>query len=333
MGKGRLGRWGRWAMLGGATLATALGMAQTSAMAQSFPSRQARVIVPFPAGGAVDVVARIIAAGMAAQSGHPVIVENKPGANSLLAVETVMRSQADGHTLLFSSDDTFTIVPQLTANLTYDPTKELVPVILVGRILMVMVVNASVPVNSLPALIARARANPGSLSYSSHGSGSSTHLEMELLKSLAKIDILHVPYKGVAPALTAAAAGEVQVTITGYGTARGLIEDGKLRPIAIASPERVAALPNVPTTGESGYGNVDATTLLGFFVPAKTPPEIINRIKESVARALTSPDTRKQVEARYIVVTDVGPKAYAEELAARSRLHAEAIRVSGAKAE
>jgi tripartite-type tricarboxylate transporter receptor subunit TctC len=317
-----------------ALVAGTLDAWQTCAFAQVFQSRQVRIIVPFAPGAAVDVVARIIANGLAAQWGNPVIVENRAGGSTVTAAEVVARSDPDGQTLLFTVDDTFTVVPHLSRHLSFDPMKDLLPINLVAKILMVMVVNPAVPADSLPALIAYGRTNPRGLNYSSSGLGSMIHLAMEMLKSSAKVDILHVPYRGIAPALTAVAAGETQITISGYGTARGLIEARRVRPLVIASPERVAALPNVPTTGEFGYDSVDATSWLGLAAPAKTPSETINRINESVSRVLHDPEIRTQlIDARDLVVTDIGPTGFAGQIARKFKSMAEAVRVSGAKGD
>ena len=304
-----------------------------AANAQVFPSRPVRIIVPFTPGAAVDVVARMIATALAAQWGSPVIVDNRPGGGTITASEAVAQSEPDGHTMLFTVDDTFTIVPHLSRKISFTPLSSLVPVNLSAKILMVIVANGSLPVDSLPALISRARAGSiRELSYSSSGNGSSTHLAMETLKSLTKIDILHVPYKGVAPALTAAAAGEVQLTMTGFGTARGLIESGRLKPLAVASPEHVAGLPNVPTTGELGMGDVDATVWLGLAAPARTPAETVARINAAVSRVLNTPDMKKQLtEARGLVVADIGPKEFAEQLQRKSNFNAEAMRRAGVR--
>jgi tripartite-type tricarboxylate transporter receptor subunit TctC len=304
------------------------------AIAQSGSARPMRLIVPFDPGAAVDVVARILARGLAAQLDRTVIVENRPGASTLLAAQQVARSEPDGDTLLFSIDDTFTIVPHLTKTLTFDPNRELVPLNLVGKILMVLVANKSLPADSLPALISLARAKPTELSYGSSGPGSATHLAMEMLKHSAKVDILHVPFRGLAPALTAAASGHVQMTMIGYGTARGMLNEGKLiKPIVIASPERVAALPNVPTTAELGYPEVDATSWLAVAGPAAMPAETLARANEAVTRALDRPDVRQEIDARDILLTNVGPKAFAEAIARRSKVNEEAVRISGAQRE
>jgi tripartite-type tricarboxylate transporter receptor subunit TctC len=303
------------------------------AVAQQSSSKLARIIVPFAPGAAVDVVGRMLATALSAQWGKTVIVENRPGGRTLVAAETVARSEPDGDTLLFCLDDTFTIVPHLSKNAPFDPNKELVPINLVGTITMALTANPSLPVDSLSMLVAYARVNPTAVSYASSGSGSLSHLAMEMLKAQAKINMIHVPYRGLAPAQTAVVAGEVQVGILGFGSSRGMIESGRLRAIAIASPERVAALPNVPTTDESGYPRVDATSRLTLAGPAKMSAETVDEVSGAVSRVLSSSDLRKQIEARDIAVTNMGPKPFAEEIEKLSRLNAEAVRIAGVEAE
>ena len=256
-------------------------------------------------------------------------MENRPGGRTLIAAEAVAHSEPDGDTLLLCLDDTFTIVPHLSKHAPLDPNKELVPINLVGTITMAMVVNPSLPVDSLPALVAYARANPSAVSYGSSGSGSLSHLAMEMLKAQAKIDMVHVPYRGLAPATTAVIAGEVQTAILGFGSSRSMIDSGRLRPIAIASPERVSALPNVPTTGEVGYGRVDATSRLTLAGPARMSSEMVERVNATVSGVLNNPDMRAQIAARDIVVTNMGPKPFAQEIEKLSRLNAEAVRDFG----
>jgi tripartite-type tricarboxylate transporter receptor subunit TctC len=295
--------------------------------------RLARIIVPFAPGAAVDVIARMLAGALSAQWGKTVIVENRPGGRTLIAAEAVARSEPDGDSLLLCLDDTLTIVPRLSNNAPFDPSKELVPINLVGTITMAMLVNPSLPLDSLPALVDYARANPTAVSYGSSGSGSLSHLAMEVLKAQAHINMVHVPYRGLAPATTAVVAGEVQTAILGFGSSRSMIESGRLRAIAIASPERVAALPDVPTTGESGYGRVDATSRLTLAGPARMSAESISRVNEAVSRVLSSPDMRAQIAARDIIVTNMGPKPFAQEIERLSRLNAEAVRIAGVTME
>ena len=318
-------------MLRGLCLAVAVAMLAwpVAALAQAFPTRPVRIVVPYPPGAAADALARLIANGLSAQWPHQVIVDNRPGGNSIIGAEMVVRAEPDGHTLLFASDDTFTIIPHLFRKLPIDPIKDLVPVNLSAKVSMIIVANPSAAVDSLPALLARAREHPGKLSYGSYGSGGSAHLAMETLKSLAKVDILHVPYKGVAPAITAVVAGEVQIAVAGYGTTRGFFEAGRLKPLAIASPERIAQLPNIPTLGELGYGEVDATAWWGIAAPAKTPADIVNRIHEAVSRAMNSPETRRMIDARGLVLLDIGPSAFAERIAREYSSRAKAVRQAG----
>jgi tripartite-type tricarboxylate transporter receptor subunit TctC len=313
-------------------LAVAADAGRNVASAQLAPARPIRIIVPFDPGAAVDVVARMVARGLSTHLDRTVIVENRPGGSTLVAAQQVARSEPDGDTLLFCLDDTFTIVPHLTKTLTFDPNKELVPLNLVGKIQMIVVANKAMPANNLPELIALARANPTSLNYGSSGPGSATHLSFEMLKHSAGIDILHVPFRGLAPALTATAAGTVQMTMIGYGTARGMFAEDKLiKPVVVASPERVAPLPNVQTTAELGYSQVDATSWLAIAGPATMSAETIARISDALARAINSPEVRQQIEARDILVTNIGPKEFAEAIARRSKLNEEAVRISGAQ--
>ena len=207
---------------------------------QDSSSKVARLVVPFAPGAAVDVVARMMAPALAVRWGKSVIVENRPGGRTLIAADAVARSEPDGDTLLFCLDDFFTIVPHLLKPGIADPYKDLVPINLVGTIPMAFVVNPSLPVNSLPALIAYARANPSALNYGSSGSGSLTHLAMEVLKAQANISMVHVPYRGLEPVRVGLLSGEIQTGILGYGSSRSMIEGGKLRLIAIASPDRIS---------------------------------------------------------------------------------------------
>jgi tripartite-type tricarboxylate transporter receptor subunit TctC len=324
----RLSRAFRMLFCGALLAPIALWLCADVSFAQS---RQIRLVVPFAPGGGVDGAARIVAAGLAAHLGRTVIVENRPGASTLTAAEMVARSEPDGDTLLFTVDETFTVIPLLSKHLSIQPSKELVPINLVGKILMIVLTNPSVPVSTLPELINYARTNPKGVNYASTGPGSALHLSMEMLKHVANVQMLHVPYRGTAPALTAVAAGDVQVSQAGYATAGGLIDAGKLKPIAIASPERVAALPNVPTTHELGYGKVDSTTWLGIAAPVRTPPETVDRINQAISAVLKNPEVRKQlVETRHFVISDVGPSEFARQMQERFQLNAEAVKIAGA---
>jgi tripartite-type tricarboxylate transporter receptor subunit TctC len=310
---------------------SAAWQAPAQAQAESFPSRPVKIIVPFVPGAAADALARTIANSLQAQWGQPVIVDNRPGGNTVIGTELVVRSPADGHTLLFTSDDTFTALSHLMRNLPFDPIKDLVPVNIPAKVTMLIVAHPATPADTLPAVIAHARAKPGALSYGSYGNGSNPHLMIETLKSQAKIDLLHVPYKGVAQAQAAVVGGEVQLSVTGYGTARGMIDAGRLKAIAVTGPERIPQLPNLPTTAELGYPDVDSTVWWGFAAPAKTPADIVNKINASISRALKSPELRKALEARALVELNLGPKEAAERIAREHPARAAVVRRSGAK--
>jgi tripartite-type tricarboxylate transporter receptor subunit TctC len=316
-----------------AILAATVAGYRNSALAEVVSSRPVRLIVPFDPGAAVDVAARILARGLSTQWKRPVIVENRPGGSMVVGARYVANSEPDGDTLLLCLDDLFTTLPHLTKTVSFDANKELVPVNLVGKILIILVANKSLPAHTLPQLIDLARAKPGTLSYGSSGPGSATHLQMEMLKHLANIDILHVPFRGLGPALNATMSGVVQMTMIGYGTARGMIEDGtQIMPIVVTSPQRVPELPNIPTIGELGYPQIDSTSWLALAAPAKVSPETLNRINDDVSRELSgSSETRKQLEARNIIVTNIGPKPFAEEIARRYRINGEAVRIAGAQ--
>lgn len=305
----------------------------TPAQAADYPVRPVRVIVPFAPGAAADTVARLIANGLSQKWGQQVIVDNRSGGNTVIGMETVARAVPDGYTLLFTVNDSFTTVPHLYKKLEIDPLKDLIPINLSAKVAMVLVASAAASIDSVPDLIDRARDRPGTLSYGSYGSGSSVHLSMETLKSLAHIDLVHVPYRGVAPAVAAVAAGEVAVSMAGYGTARGLIDSGRLKPIAVASAERVRELPDVPTLGELGYPQAESSVWWGFVAPAKTPPALVDQINKAISQVLQSPEVRKQIEGRSLTVADVGPKQFAQEIQRESQEQGEAVRRFGAKVD
>jgi len=315
-----------------AVIAATIGC-RNSTRAEVVSSRPVRIIVPFEPGAAVDIVARILAQGLSTRWSRPVIVENRPGGSMVVGAQFVANSEPDGDTLLVCLDDLFTTLPQLTKAPSFDANKELVPVNQIAKILMILVGNRAVAADTLPQLLDLARAKPGILSYGSSGLGSATNLGMEMLKHLANVDILHVPFRGLGPALAATASGTVQMTMIGYGTARGMLEDGtQIKPIVVASPQRVAALPNLPTIGELGYPQVDATSSLALAAPIKISSENFKRINDAVSAELSgSSETRRQIEARDIVVTNLGGQALADEIARRYRLNGEAVRIAGAQ--
>jgi tripartite-type tricarboxylate transporter receptor subunit TctC len=241
------------------------------AFAQNYPDKSIRLVVPFSPGGGSDLVARLIAEPLSQRLGQTVIVDNKPGANAAIGADFVAKAPADGYTLLYTPPGPQITNPSLRAKLPYDPVKDLIPVVRLGVFVALLVVHPSVPANNVRELIAYAKANPGKLNFSSPGVASANHLGGEYLKSRAEIDIVHVPYKGSAPALQDLLSGRVQMTIDTLAVLLPHIKSGALRPIAVAALERSASLVDVPTLAETLEG-FDASSLSYLSVPAGTPP-------------------------------------------------------------
>ena len=306
----------------------------TQALAQAYPSRPVRIIVPYPPGGGVDGIARPIADQLAKRWGQPVVVDNRAGAATLIGAELVAKAAPDGYTLLLTSESTITSNPHMYAKLPYDPLKELAPVTQLISLPQMVVAHPSVSASSLPELVALAKAKPGTLNYGSYGSGSQPHLLYEGLKSQAGIQLTHVPYKGIAPALQAVLAGEVQLTMAGASVARGHIEAGKLKPLAIARQERQALMPNVPTLREAGYPDIDPQSWFGLFATGGSPREAIERIYRDVAAAFAEPEFRQRHMLQrgfdpVLSTPDEFARFIQDDLRAKARL----IKLSGAKAE
>ena len=319
-----------WSALSIAVLAFGIAFVR----ADGFPSRPVRIIVPLNPGAGVDIVARMVANGLSEQTGKSVVVENRSGGATLVGAEVVAQSEPDGHTLLFTPDDTFTILPHLSKSLAFDPNKELIPITGIAKIINIMFVNSTIPVKTLPELIDYARAHPGALSYGTNGQGSAAQLALETLKSRTKIDIVHVPYKGNAPALLATVSGEVQLIMIGYGSAGGFIQDGKLRPIVVTGSQRESNLPDLPTTAELGYPDVDVTTWLTIAAPAKTPANVVKQVNDAFMRVIKNPDMRKQIEDRNLVPTGISSEENTQAIVHRYKVNGEAaVRVFGARLE
>ena len=253
----------------------------------SYPERIIKIVVPFAPGGGTDVVARTLAREMARDLGVSVIVENKPGAGTIIGTQAVAVSEADGYTLLMG---TFAnaVNPSLNAKLPYDPHKDFAPVALVARSFNIVVVNPKSAIRSIADLIAAAKADPGKLSYGTYGTGTSAHLAGELFKNLAKVDLTTVPYKGAAPAITDLIGGQIQVMFTTVASAASLIEAGQLRALAVTSAERSPAFPDLPPVAEAGVPGYAAESWYGLFAPAKTPRDVIDRLNKSAAMAVQS---------------------------------------------
>jgi tripartite-type tricarboxylate transporter receptor subunit TctC len=272
-----------------AMLAAAAFIAPGAASAQeAYPNKPIHMILPFPPGGVTDLLARALGEKLSARLGQPVVVENKPGAGTVLASDYVARAKPDGYTILMAASSLGT-APLIYDKVTYDAVKSFAPVTQVASVVHVLVVSPKLPVTNVKELIAYTKANPGKLSYASTGTGTSTHLEGELLKSMAGIDMVHVPYKGSGPALNDLVGGQLGVMIDALGSSGPFIKAGKLRPLGVTTAKRSASIPELPTLAESGVPGYEAMPWLGLVAPAGTPPEIVDRLHKETAKVLEDP--------------------------------------------
>jgi tripartite-type tricarboxylate transporter receptor subunit TctC len=273
-------------------------------LAQGFPERPVRIIVPLPPGGSPDTIARTIAAGLQGTWSQPVVVENRTGGSQNIGADAVAKSPPDGYTWLLAPDNVFVTNPYIARAATYDPFVDLLPVTEVARIQFLLVVPSSLPVNSVKELIAYAKAHPGELNFGTSGNGSPQHLSAALLQLLAGIKMNHVPYKGAAPAIQDVLAGHVDVMFDNMSSAIPNIKAGRLRALGVASLQRYPALPDLPTIAEQGVPGYETTIWLGLFAPAKTPPAILARLQKEIDGAVKSADYRERLAA-----IDMQPRA------------------------
>jgi tripartite-type tricarboxylate transporter receptor subunit TctC len=314
-----------------ATGAVALPAIPRLAGAQSYPSRPVRLIVGFPAGGSADIVARLIGQSLSERLGQPFIIENRPGAGSNIGTETVVRAPPDGYTLLMVSAANVTNAT-LYDNLNFNFIRDIAPVAFMDRVANVLEVNPSVPAKTVPEFIAYAKANPGKINMASGGTGSSQHVAGELFKMMAGVDLVHVPYRGVAPALTDLLAGQVQVLFDTVPASLPHIRAGKLRALAVTTAARSEALPDVPTVGDfvPGY---EASSIHGIGAPRITPADIIDRLNKEVNAALADPKFKAQIADLGGIVAVGSPADFGKIIAEETEKWAKVVKFSGAKAE
>ncbi|MCR8960684.1 MULTISPECIES: Bug family tripartite tricarboxylate transporter substrate binding protein [unclassified Variovorax] len=270
-------------------------LAAAGVSAQSFPAKPIRWLVPYAAGGGSDFLARTVAQTLSTQVGQPVLVDNKPGGNTALAAAETARAPADGYTVLSADNGTLVFNPALYKSLSYSPTKDLAPVTLMGKFPMILVVGANSGIATAKDFIAKAKAKPGDVSYASAGAGSPHHLAMELLKVEAGLFMVHVPYRGAAPALADVVGGQLPAMMVDLAAGAGFIKGGKVRALAVANPTRLPQLPDVPTFAELGYKNVEAAALVGVVVPSATPPEVVNTLNRQLVAAINEPSVRTRM--------------------------------------
>ncbi|MCW5603657.1 MAG: tripartite tricarboxylate transporter substrate binding protein [Burkholderiales bacterium] len=282
-------------------LCAAIGMAGTAlavdAQAQIYPARPIRMICPFPPGGTTDVVARLVAQRLTEAWGQQAVVDNRPGAGGIIGTEIVAKATPDGHTVLLGSITTHAVNPALYKKLSFDPVRDFAPVSLVVSSPQLLAVHPSVAAKSVKDLLALAKAKPGQLNYASAGAGTSPHLTFELFKSMAGIDVMHVPYKGTGPAITDLLGGQVQMMITGVVALMPHVKSGKLRGLGVTSAKRVAALPDLPTVIESGITGFDVNSWFGVFLPGGTPKSIVTKMNAEIQKMLAIPEVRQRLTA------------------------------------
>ena len=302
--------------------------------AYAWPTKPVRIVVAYPPGGGIDVLARQLADKLGPAWGQPVVVENRPGANTIVASDAVAKSSPDGHTILMTTDATFSINPHLYAKLPYDAQRDFVPVTMLVLLQQLLVAHPSLPANTLAELIGLAKRKPGSINYASYGSGSQPHLAGEMLKNRAAIDLVHVPYKGISLAVPALMAGEVHLTFAGIATSMPQLKAGRIKALAIGGTARSPLLPQVPTFAELGFPEVQTHAWFGLFLPAGSPRDAVTRIYQDARKILEEPEFRQKelVQKGYEVVGS-RPEEFVNYLKNDSESRARAVKISGAKAE
>jgi len=310
----------------------ALAVATSSALAQTaYPSRPIRLIVPFAAGGGLEITARSIGQKLTAKHGQSIVIDNRPGAATIVGSDIASKATPDGYTLLMITT-TFAINPSLYAKLPYDPLRDFAPVTQINSVPNILVVNPSLAAQSVRELIALAKAKPGQLNYASAGAGTSPHLATELFKTMAGIDMTHIPYKGIPPAVTDVIAGRVSMLMTTTISAGPHMKSGKLRALAVTSPKRLSAMPDIATIGETVPG-YEADAFQGMVAPAGVSKQIVRQLADDIAAVIKLPDIRERITADGAEPIGSTPEAFAAFLKKEMAKWGKVVKDSGAKAE
>ncbi|WP_334157486.1 Bug family tripartite tricarboxylate transporter substrate binding protein [Oryzomicrobium sp.] len=302
-----------------------------SAQADAWPSKPIRLIVPFPPGGAADAVGRLYAEKLSEAFKQPVVVDNKPGAGTAIAAEAAAKAAPDGYTLSLAPAGQLTVLPHLNKKLPYDPVKDFAPVSLLASVPYVIGASASLPAANVKELVVRAKAQPGKITYSSCGNGTICHLAGELFKSQTGTDLLHVPYKGSAPAVTALLGGEVDLAFDTLTVLAPQVKAGKIKALAISSRERSPLLPNVPTAIEQGLGHYEAASWFGLVVPAATPKDVVKRLNAELVRIARLPEVQEKLAAQGLDTLSSSPEKFAELIREDYSKWGKVVQASGAK--
>lgn len=314
-------------------LALVCALAPQLLLAQDYPSKPIKLIVPFAAGGPADTQARWLGTKLAAALGQQVVIDNRGGAGGILGAQAVATAPADGYTLLFSSVGAIAIAPYIAEKVPYSPKTDLVPVVRFATAPTVLVAGAKAPYPSLSALVAHAKSAPGRVSFASAGPGTTTHLGSELLKQEAGIDMIHVPYKGASPALNDVMGGMVDVMFADAPVVLPFIKAGRLKALAIGTPQRVAALPDVPTTAESGYKGVLVSTWYGVLAPGKTPAAVVAKVNKAVNAVIASAEGKAFFAAQGLEANGGTPEAFGTFIQSESTRWTGLAKAAGVKME
>ncbi|MFM9969367.1 MAG: tripartite tricarboxylate transporter substrate binding protein [Burkholderiales bacterium] len=314
--------------------ALALALFSPSLLAQSYPAKPVRMVIGLPPGGGSDPMARVLAQRLTVMWGQPVVVENRPGANTIIATEIVAKAPGDGLTLLFAFDHSFTLNPHMYAKLPYDPIKDFAPITQLLTFAVPLVAHPSLRANSVQELVALAKAEPGKLSYGSIGIGSHMHIVSELLNAKAGINIAHVPYKGIPQMTAALLGGEIQLTWFGIFTTRPLVAQKRVNALAYSGTKRSPFMPEVPTFAELGFPGVDIAVWYGIAAPSGTARPIVDKIHADISKILSDPEFRdKEILSRAYDPSGLGPDEFSALIRRELAVRAEVVRISGAKVE
>ena len=317
------------------TLAAALAVVSAGpvhAQQAAFPSKPIRLILPFAPGGPSDIVGRVLSQKMSEQMGQQVVTDNRAGAGGNLGLELAAKAPPDGHTLVVASP-TVAISPSLYKKLNYDPQKDFAPISTVANIPNVMIVHNSVPAKTVKEFVELARRSPGKLNYGSSGAGSTTHLSSEILSTMAKLKMVHVPYKGQGLALSGLLSGQVDMMIMSVPSAQGMVQANKVRPLAVLAENRVPALANVPTMAEAGIRDFVVTVWFGVLAPAATPRDVVNRLNSELVKTVASPDVRERFNGAGIEPASSTPEQFAAYIRSETARYAKVIKDAGITVE
>lgn len=314
-------------LLGALTLSPAMGQTE------SWPAKPIRVVVPFPAGGGTDIIARAVTQKIAGTNKWTFVIDNRPGSGGNIGIDNAAKSRPDGYSLVIGQTSNLAINPSLYSKLPYDPVKDLTPIGLIGDAALVLVVPVNSPLRSLGDLINAARAQPGVLNYATSGNGTVAHLATELLQREAKVKLTHIPYKGAAQGINDVIGGQVQIYVSSVPTLIGHIKGGKLRPLAVTSAKRVDDLPQTPTVAESGYKGFEAVTWFGLLGPANLPAAVVASANVELNKALGAPDLRKRLEDQGLNVTPTSASEFGQLIQADIAKWAPVVKGSGARVD